>query len=70
MAVCPAHKVSHFISCRAQPLRALRANPVFRADEKHIRAKNRVIDKTQGSAGVLSKIADCTRMRFSSACNR
>ena len=52
-------------------LRAPRANHVFRTDEKHIRAENAVIDKTKDNRGqVLSKIADCARMCFSSAHNR
>jgi hypothetical protein len=55
---------------RQKVLRAARANHVFRADEKHIRTENTVIDKNKGSAGVLYKIVDCVRMRFSSVCNR
>jgi hypothetical protein len=31
-----------------RPLRAARANPVFDADEKRIRIKNRVMDKSKG----------------------
>ena len=41
-----------------------RANRVFRADEKRIRAKNTVIRKNEDSTGVLYKIADCARMAF------
>jgi len=52
-------------------LRAPRANPVFRTDEKHIRSENRVMDKNNSDLGLLlTKIADCARMRFSSARNR
>jgi len=48
-----------------------RANPVFGTDEKRIRTKNTVIDKSKDSLGLLlSKIADCVRMCFSSARNR
>jgi hypothetical protein len=48
-----------------------RANPVFGTDEKRIRTKNRVIDKSNDGLGLLlSKIADCVRMCFSSARNR
>jgi hypothetical protein len=49
---------------RARPLRALRANPVFGTDEKRIRTENTVIDKSEDSAGVLSKIADCAWTAF------
>jgi hypothetical protein len=42
-------------------LRALRASRVFGMDEKRIRTKNTVIYKTEDTAGVLYKIADCTR---------
>jgi hypothetical protein len=34
-----------------RPLRAPRANPVFGTDEKHIRTKNRVIDKNKNGLG-------------------
>jgi hypothetical protein len=34
-------------------LRAARANRVFCADEKRIRTKNAVIDKSKGGAGLL-----------------
>jgi hypothetical protein len=52
-------------------LRALRANRVFRADEKRIRAENAVIDKSKNVSDLLSyKIDDCVRMGFSSAHNR
>ncbi|MFH1044200.1 MAG: hypothetical protein V1796_03935 [Pseudomonadota bacterium] len=34
-------------------MRALRANPVFGADEKRIRTKNRVMDKSKGSLGLI-----------------
>jgi len=54
-----------------QPLRAARANRVFRADEKRIRTENTVMDKGNNGLGLfLFKIADCVRMRFSSARNR
>jgi len=46
-----------------------RANRVFCADEKRIRAENTVLDKSNGGLG-LYKIADCARMCFSSAHNR
>jgi len=52
------------------PLRAPRANRVFRTDEKRIRTKNTVIDKDKSSSEVLSKIADGARMRFSSVHHR
>jgi hypothetical protein len=59
------------VACQEQPLRAPRANHVFRADEKHIRPENTVLDKSKSGLGrVLSRIADCGRMRFSSAHNR
>jgi hypothetical protein len=45
-------------------LRALRANRVFRADEKRIRTENTVLFNPDRGAGVLSKIADCARMVF------
>jgi len=49
----------------APPLRAPRANRVFRTDEKRIRTKNTVIDKSKGGLGwLLYKIADCVRMAF------
>jgi hypothetical protein len=41
-----------------QALRALRANHDFCTDEKHIRTEIMVMDKSKGSAGVLSKIPD------------
>jgi hypothetical protein len=52
-------------------LRATRANPVFRADEKRIRTENTVMNKTKiGLGWLLSKIVDCARMWFSSVRNR
>jgi hypothetical protein len=52
-------------------LRAARANRVFCADEKRIRTENTVMDKSKDDTGLLlSKIADCVRMCFSSARNR
>jgi hypothetical protein len=51
-------------------LRAARANHVFCTDEKHIRTENMVTVNTKYGAGVLYKIADWVRMRFSSARNR
>jgi hypothetical protein len=52
-------------------LRAARANHVFGTDEKRIRTKNTVMDKSNhGLRLLLSKIADCVRIRFSSARNR
>jgi hypothetical protein len=55
---------------RRADLRAARANRVFCTDEKRIRAKNTVMNENKDSAGVLSKIADCVRMCFSSVRNR
>jgi hypothetical protein len=52
------------------PLRAPRANRVFGTDEKRIRTKNTVMDKPKDALGVLIKIADCVRTRFSSVRNR
>jgi len=51
-------------------LRAARANRVFCTDEKRIRTENTVIVNTKQAVGVLFKIVDCVRMRFSSARNR
>jgi hypothetical protein len=51
-------------------LRATRANRVFQTDEKRIRSENTVIVNDMSSAWVLSKIVDCVRMRFLSACNQ
>jgi hypothetical protein len=51
-------------------LRAARANRVFQTDEKHIRSENTVMVNTEHSVGVLYKIVDCVRMRFSSARNQ
>ncbi|MFH1043509.1 MAG: hypothetical protein V1796_00225 [Pseudomonadota bacterium] len=54
-----------------EELRAARANRVFGTDEKHIRTENTVMDKSNHGLGLLlSKIADCVRMRFSSVRNR
>jgi hypothetical protein len=54
-----------------KPLRAARANRVFCADEKRIRAENTVTIDSKDSAGlVLYKIVDCARMCFSSVRNR
>jgi hypothetical protein len=47
-----------------------RANRVFGTDEKRIRTKNTVMNKSKNGFGGLSKIADCVRMCFSSARNR
>jgi hypothetical protein len=56
---------------RLVDLRAARANPVFRTDVLFIRTENRVMDKSKNGLGLLSyKIVDCTRMCFSSVCNR
>jgi hypothetical protein len=38
-------------ACGWQVLRALRANPVFGADQKRIRTKNRVMDKSNTGLG-------------------
>jgi hypothetical protein len=52
-------------------LRAARANPVFGTDEKRIRTKNTVMDKSNyGLELFLYKIADCARICLSSARNR
>jgi hypothetical protein len=52
-------------------LRAARANRVFCADEKRIRTENTVMDKSKNGLGLfLYEIADCVRIRFSSARNR
>jgi hypothetical protein len=52
-------------------LRATRANRDFGTDEKRIRTKITVLDKNNYGLGLLlSKIADCARMCFSSARNR
>jgi len=48
-------------------LRAPRANPVLGADEKRIRTKNKVMDKSKSGFGILSTIADCVRTGSSSA---
>jgi hypothetical protein len=55
---------------RRTGLRAARANRVFCTDEKRIRTENTVIVNSKDSAGVLYKIVDCARMRFSSVHNR
>jgi hypothetical protein len=56
---------------RRADLRAARANRVFGTDEKRIRTKDTVMDKSKHDLGLLlSKIADCVRMCFSSARNR
>jgi len=39
-------------------------------DKKRIRTENTVIDNNEDDAGVLAKIVDYARMRFSSARNR
>jgi hypothetical protein len=42
-----------------------RANHVFGTDEKRIRTKNTVIDKSNNGLGLfLYKIVDCVRMAF------
>jgi hypothetical protein len=45
-------------------LRALRANRVFRADEKRIRTENTVPGNPEQGAGVFSEIVDGARMVF------
>ena len=57
------------VACQERPLRAPRANRVFCADEKRIRAEDTVICKSKNGAGVLYKIVDWVRMCFSSAPN-
>jgi hypothetical protein len=47
-----------------------RAQIVFSARIKAIRAENTVMDKKQAQRGGLSEIADCARMWFSSVRNR
>jgi hypothetical protein len=52
-------------------LRAPRANRVFGTDEKRIRTKNTVMDKSDhGWKLLLYEIADCVRICFLSARNR
>jgi hypothetical protein len=51
-------------------LRAPRANRVFGTDEKRIRTENTVMGKPKDALGILIKIADCVRTRFSSVRNR
>jgi len=52
-------------------LRAARANRDFGTDEKRIRTKITVMDKSNSGLGLpLYKIADCARMAFSSVRNR
>ncbi len=47
------------------------ADHVFGTDEKRIRTENMVMDKSSSVLGLFSsKIADCARIRFSSARNR
>jgi hypothetical protein len=53
-----------------RPLRAARANRVFRTDKKHIRTEKTVMVNPKETAGVLFKIADCTRPVFSFAPQR
>jgi hypothetical protein len=52
-------------------LRARARQPCFGTDEKRIRTKNTVMEKSKLGVGLLlSKIVDCVRMCFSSARNR
>jgi len=52
-------------------LRALRANLVSGTDEKRIRTRNKVMDKSkEGLVWLLSEILDRARMCFSSVRNR
>ncbi|MBE0625072.1 MAG: hypothetical protein IH606_09710 [Burkholderiales bacterium] len=60
----------HSVACAGRPLRAARANRVFRADKKRIRTENTVIGKNKDGAGVSSMITDWARMCFSSVPNR
>jgi hypothetical protein len=53
--------VSDSAACQRRPLRAARANRVFRADEKRIRTENTVIDKYKNSTRDSNKIAECAR---------
>jgi hypothetical protein len=54
--------VLNAIVCQEQPLRAPRANHVFRTDEKRIRTKNAVMDQSKnGLEWFLYKIIDCVR---------
>jgi len=46
-SICPAASVNAGV----RPLRAPRANPVFRTDEKRIRTENRVMDKSKSGLG-------------------
>jgi hypothetical protein len=54
---------------RRTDLRAARANRVFCTDKSNPYRK-RGYDEKQRQRGFLSKIADCVRMRFSSARDR
>jgi hypothetical protein len=47
-SICPAASVNAGV----RPLRAPRANPVFRTDEKRIRTENRVMDKSKSGLGL------------------
>ncbi len=59
------------VACQQQPLRAARANLVFGTNEKHIRTKNKVMDKSNNGLGLpSSEILDCARICFSSVRNR
>jgi len=52
-------------------LRAPRANLVSGTDEKRIRTRNKVMDKSESGLGLpFSEILDYARMRFSSVHNR
>jgi hypothetical protein len=50
--------------------RPTRANRVIRAHEKRIRTDNTFMEEDKDSAGVLTKIVDNARMRFSSVSYR
>jgi hypothetical protein len=51
-----------FAYLSVRPLRAARANRVFRTDEKRIRTENTVMNKSKGGLGwLLSEIVDCAR---------
>ena len=59
------------VACHQRTCALARANRVFGTDEKRVRTKNPVMDKSNHGLGLLLyKIADCVRMCFSSARNR
>ena len=62
---------SNSVTCKSSHCALWRANRVFGTDEKRIRTKTTVMDKSNHGLGLfLSKIVDCARMCFSSVPNR